>query len=380
MNTSSTAYETKLKENGTMDYFGPKTEAALLEFTKSLGCPYQPDRGSTTLIQVCPFSSERKKMFTVVKSCSLKSLSHVENKFVGEASETMETQTEDSLLHIYSKGASEIILSHCTHVMTEFGKIDRLTRDVHRKMTRQITTYSSDGLRTIGLAYKPITQQDYLKMTQTAPLASQPLIIDCPEEETQHSYSQGMSLSHENSALDRKKVSHFSELTSKSPSSLSHSLKGSPSSFPSSISYSTFPSSCASTSPSIFTLSSLTSLDERDMILLGIFAIADPIRPEVPKAVQQCQISGIMVRMVTGDNLNTARFIAKECGILQPGGVIMEGSDFRSLSLTSMNKVLPHLQVLARSSPQDKQLLVQGLKALGETVAVTGDGTNVKFE
>merc|ERR1712054_189944 len=80
--------------------------------------------------------------------------------------------------------------------------------------------------------------------------------------------------------------------------------------------------------------------------------------------------------MVTGDNMTTARAIATECGIFQEGGIVMEGPIFRALSEEQMDATLPKLQVLARSSPEDKRILVTRLKKLGETVAVTGDGTN----
>ena len=106
--------------------------------------------------------------------------------------------------------------------------------------------------------------------------------------------------------------------------------------------------------------------------LTGIFGILDPIRPEVPKAVADCQKANVVVRMVTGDSTETARAIARGCGILSADGLVMEGPEFRKLSEEDRLKILPHLQVLARSSPLDKQILVNGLKKLGETVAVTG--------
>jgi Ca2+-transporting ATPase len=82
--------------------------------------------------------------------------------------------------------------------------------------------------------------------------------------------------------------------------------------------------------------------------------------------------------MVTGDNVLTAKAIAAECGIYTPetGGIAMEGPEFRRMPEDDMKKMVPNLQVLARSSPEDKRLLVKTLKQLGETVAVTGDGTN----
>jgi Ca2+-transporting ATPase len=114
----------------------------------------------------------------------------------------------------------------------------------------------------------------------------------------------------------------------------------------------------------------------KKMVLLSIVGIQDPLREGVPEAVRTCQNAGVVVRMVTGDNLITAKAIAGECGIFTEGGIIMEGPAFRKLTKTKMDQVIPRLQVLARSSPEDKRILVKRLKELGETVAVTGDGTN----
>ncbi|KAI7974424.1 hypothetical protein EIK77_008604 [Talaromyces pinophilus] len=113
-----------------------------------------------------------------------------------------------------------------------------------------------------------------------------------------------------------------------------------------------------------------------DMTLVAIVGIQDPLRPGVTESVQQCQRAGVFVRMVTGDNINTAKAIAQECGIYTAGGVAMEGPKFRKLSTKQMNQIIPRLQVLARSSPEDKKILVSALIRLGETVAVTGDGSN----
>ncbi|GKT89299.1 calcium-translocating P-type ATPase [Colletotrichum tofieldiae] len=106
-----------------------------------------------------------------------------------------------------------------------------------------------------------------------------------------------------------------------------------------------------------------------DLVFAGVVGIQDP-------AVRKAKHAGVVVRMVTGDNAVTAQAIATECGIFTEGGLIMEGPVFRKLSIQQMNETLPRLQVLARSSPEDKRVLVTRLKALGETVAVTGDGTN----
>eukprot|EP00198_Chlamydomonas_reinhardtii_P002721 XP_001692057.1 plasma membrane calcium-transporting ATPase [Chlamydomonas reinhardtii] len=128
---------------------------------------------------------------------------------------------------------------------------------------------------------------------------------------------------------------------------------------------------------------------DRDLIAVAIVGIKDPVRKEVPDAVATCQKAGIVVRMVTGDNIHTAQHIARECGLLTTEDAIaMEGPVFRAMPATELIPLLPRLRVLARSSPEDKLTLVsllkkQGERCLGsvdgiagEIVAVTGDGTN----
>lgn len=112
-----------------------------------------------------------------------------------------------------------------------------------------------------------------------------------------------------------------------------------------------------------------------DMTFQGVVGIQDPIRPGVPEAVAKCHHAGVTVRMVTGDNVITAKAIATDCGIYTDG-IVMEGPVFRNLDEQQMKDTLPRLQVLARSSPEDKRILVTRLRGMGEIVAVTGDGTN----
>jgi len=111
--------------------------------------------------------------------------------------------------------------------------------------------------------------------------------------------------------------------------------------------------------------------------LVSIFGIKDPLRPGVKDAVKACMSAGIIVRMVTGDNINTAKAIAKECGILTDGDVAIEGPEFRSKSPEEMRDIIPKIRVMARSLPLDKHTLVTNLRGMfREVVAVTGDGTN----
>lgn len=135
--------------------------------------------------------------------------------------------------------------------------------------------------------------------------------------------------------------------------------------------------------------------DEENIIgrltCIAVFGIEDPVRPEVPDAIKRCQRAGITVRMVTGDNVNTARSIAGKCGIIKPHQdfLVLEGKEFNQrirdkngeVSQELFDQVWPKLRVLARSSPSDKYTLVKHiidsrLNPNREVVAVTGDGTN----
>ncbi|KAI9200432.1 hypothetical protein LWI28_007864 [Acer negundo] len=110
---------------------------------------------------------------------------------------------------------------------------------------------------------------------------------------------------------------------------------------------------------------------------IGIVGIKDPVRPGVKESVAICRSAGINVRMVTGDNINTAKAIARECGILTDNGIAIEGPIFREKTDEELSVLIPKIQVMARSSPLDKHTLVKHLRTtLQEVVAVTGDGTN----
>ena len=115
---------------------------------------------------------------------------------------------------------------------------------------------------------------------------------------------------------------------------------------------------------------------ECNLTVIAVCGIRDPLRPEVPRAIQQCKQAGVLVRMVTGDNINTAVSIARQCGILTEYGHAMLGKEFSTMSKVQLIDRLPKLQVLARSSPLDKYRLVSLLMECGEVVAVTGDGSN----
>ena len=143
---------------------------------------------------------------------------------------------------------------------------------------------------------------------------------------------------------------------------------------------------------------------EKNLTIIGIYGLQDPLRPEIKDSVQKCYKAGITIRMVTGDNLDTAKAIAIDAKILTEEEAssedfpyaFMEGQKFRQLvgglkpikdedgklireeviNLEQFTQIAAQLKVLARSTPEDKYMLVTGLKQLGKVVAVTGDGTN----
>jgi Ca2+-transporting ATPase len=273
---NSTAFEDVEKESGERVFVGSKTETALLIFAKELGwADYKETRDAARVVQVIPFSSERKAMGAVVKT--------------------------DHGYRFYVKGASEILTKLCSRHVVVDSRSDAEADDVEvaeidgfseENISRTIIFYANQTLRTIALCYRDFPSWPPPGMQATA-------VDEVPYD-----------------------------------------------------------------------------VIAQDMTLIGIVGIEDPLRDGVRQAVADCHRAGVTVKMCTGDNVLTARSIATQCGIYTAGGVIMEGPVFRQLDESQMLEIVPRLQVLARSSPEDKKILVEKLRTLGEIVAVTGDGTN----
>ncbi|XP_073324395.1 plasma membrane calcium-transporting ATPase 2 isoform X3 [Pagrus major] len=279
----NSAYTTKIlppdKEGGLPKQVGNKTECGLLGLVLDLKRDYQPIRNQIPeekLYKVYTFNSVRKSMSTVVK-------------------------LPDGSFRMYSKGASEIVLKKCSHILNEVGEPRPFRpRDKDEMVKKVIEPMACDGLRTICVGYRDF------------PGDPEPTWDD------------------ENGILN-------------------------------------------------------------DLTAICVVGIEDPVRPEVPDAIQKCQRAGITVRMVTGDNINTARAIAIKCGIIHPGEdfLCIDGKEFNrrirnekgEVEQERIDKVWPKLRVLARSSPTDKHTLVKGIidstmVDQRQVVAVTGDGTN----
>lgn len=143
----------------------------------------------------------------------------------------------------------------------------------------------------------------------------------------------------------------------------------------------------------------MLDLEKNNLIFFAIVGIKDPLREEVPIAVEKCIDAGITVRMITGDNIETATAIAIDAGIITKDqsldkDVVMMGRDLikrieyeevkeksgktliKIKNTKELKIIIKKLKVVARSAPSDKFLLVTGLKHCGKVVAVTGDGPN----
>lgn len=273
---NSTAFEDDDPKTGRKIFVGSKTETALLQFAKELNWKSAREtRDAACIVQMIPFSSERKAMCVVVKK-------------------------PDGGFRAYLKGASEILAKKSTkHIAVhedgnydrgiEVKDIDDLSRE---NISRTIIFYANQTLRTIAVGYRDFDSWPPKGIIRD----------DCDEVP-------------------------FDDLA-------------------------------------------------KDLTLIAITGIEDPLREGVREAVLNCQRAGVSVKMCTGDNALTARSIASQCGIFAKGGIIMEGPVFRQLSQADMMEIVPRLQILARSSPEDKKILVETLKMIGEIVGVTGDGTN----
>jgi Ca2+-transporting ATPase len=260
---NSTAFENDVDGS----FVGSKTETALLSFARALSMgPLSQERSNAKIVQLIPFDSGRKCMGAV-------------------------QQTSDGMYRLHVKGASEILLGHCSNISLPTGTT-ALESNARETLESKIDLYAKQSLRTIALISKDFKQWP-------------PVGCVSENDPTQADFDAVLNT----------------------------------------------------------------------MTFNGLVGIQDPVRPGVPEAVAKCNFAGVSVRMVTGDNVVTAKAIATDCGIYTDG-IVMEGPTFRNLGEAEMNKILPNLQVLARSSPEDKRILVTKLRALGEIVAVTGDGTN----
>ncbi|KAJ3372693.1 hypothetical protein GGF31_001718 [Allomyces arbusculus] len=356
---NSTAFEDVDPKTGAKVLIGSKTETALLELQQAAGGPaFTTARAGAEIVHIYPFSSASKWMGTVQALGPNAACSH--------------------RLHV--KGAAEIVLAHCSATYVRgVGPVDMTPAHI-AEWTSTIQKYAAESLRAIALAYMdvaPDTLPDDLATHAPLGTAVAGNVADgtrTPQPSTPARSTN--DLAPKSLAVQGSSQLAMSDLLPRLETPLGSATALNSSGPTDSTTVASPATTDAWCRPVPAEHRNRVPTSTGQLVLLAVVGIEDPLRPGVTEAVDACQRAGVFVRMVTGDNLTTARSIAAKCGIYSKGGIVMEGRAFRKLSKDQMDKVLPRLQVLARSSPLDKQVLVDRLKALGETVAVTGDGTN----
>ncbi|MCI0685566.1 MAG: cation-translocating P-type ATPase [Gemmataceae bacterium] len=259
------------EKNGKIMTLGNSTEGALLQWLREAGLDYIRLRHQHPVLYQVHFSSERKRMTTVIAH--------------GDG------------LAVLVKGAPEWVGESCTSYLTAAGQVQPLTPEVRDGIRQRLRDAASLAMRTLAFAFAPLppgtpTDEDSL-----------------------------------------------------------HDLRD--------------------------------SLD-RNLVFAGFVAIRDPLRDDVKDAVAECRDAGIEVKMVTGDNQDTARAIGFEIGLVaakdapidEPGASIVTSKRFNELTDDELKQQLPAIRIVARARPLDKFRIVRLLQEMGEVVAVTGDGTN----
>jgi len=259
------------RREGQLVPIGNSTEASLLSWLHEGGIEYLPLRQQFPLLYQLHFSSERKRMTSVI---------NVNGQLV-------------SLI----KGASEIVLDHCAEYLDAEGRRRPMDAAMRETIEKSIQESARRAMRTLAFAYVPLP-------------------VGTPMEED--------------------------------------------------------------------ALHELGEAIEANAVFIGFIAIRDPLRDDVKAAVEECRSAGIEVKMITGDNVETARAIGYEIGLVPtrdaaidiPGAAVLTSARFNELSDEELKAALPALRIVARARPLDKYRMVSLLQEMGEVVAVTGDGTN----
>ncbi|WP_042275693.1 calcium-translocating P-type ATPase, PMCA-type [[Clostridium] dakarense] len=248
-------------------YIGSATECALLLYNKN---DYREVRKCTNLISQLPFSSDKKRMSSLI-------------------------QKDNSEIYL-CKGAPEIILKNCSYIQK--GKdIIKITNDIRTSILREIEKLQSKSMRTLGFAYKKINK----------------------------SYAQ-VAATYEDELAITEEVEQYE--------------------------------------------------NSSDLVFSGFVGILDPLRDGVKDSINIANDAGVEVKMLTGDNINTAKAIGKEIGLLENGKIAVEATYIDSLTDEDLRSEIKNISIVARSKPDTKMRIVSALQNNNEVVAVTGDGIN----
>ena len=317
---------------------GNKTECALLMHLQLCGRDYRVTRekNAADVYQTFPFASARKRMSTI-----------------------MWKDRKNGVLRMHIKGAPEIIMGRALYYLEDKQDgsepaIRALTQEKRDEMVQQLQGWASQGLRTLCIGYR-----DFRAPTSADPINPETI------------GTEGIEKIECDAVKEHKKIMATMAKEAKKKGDSEGDASANVTS-PLGLGPFDEPIACHEED-------GVWKFDESPdsgIIIVGLMGIEDPVRPEVPPAVELCQMAGVKVRMVTGDNIMTARSIARQCKILTCEDGAIEGPVFAKLSDDEIRARLDKIDVIARCSPFDKQRLVQLLIGEGEVVAVTGDGTN----
>lgn len=239
-------------------YLGSATECALLVYNEEID--YRKIRHESDIVLQKPFSSEAKRMSTVMK--------------------------DNENLVVLTKGAPEIILDKCSYIQ-KGEEIVELTEDIKKEILKEIEKLQLKSMRALGFAYR-IIKEEVVEAAVTAE----------------------------------------------------------------------------------------KSIESNELIFSGFVGIRDPLRSDVKESVHKAKCAGVQVKMLTGDNINTAKAIGEELGLLDNGMRAVESLYIDTLNDEELKEEIKTIAIVARSKPDTKMRIVNALQRDGEIVAVTGDGIN----
>ncbi|MGL5693244.1 MAG: calcium-translocating P-type ATPase, PMCA-type, partial [Peptostreptococcaceae bacterium] len=258
------------KEERSYKYIGSATECALLLYQNNRDIDYNQFRRDTKLLSQVPFTSDKKRMSSLIdiKSSGI----------------------------FLSKGAPEVLLEKCSHFQ-KGRDIVVMTPEIKRSILKEIRKLQVKSMRTLGFAYKNIDRS-----------------------------SLQVAMTYE----DEVAVSEYIELYE----------------------------------------------NDEDLIFSGFVGIVDPLRDGVKESIQIAYDAGVKVKMLTGDNINTAKAIGSELGLLDKNQRAVEATYIDTLTDEELREEINEISIVARSKPDTKMRIVEALQANSEVVAVTGDGIN----
>ncbi|KAJ3261272.1 hypothetical protein HDU77_000900, partial [Chytriomyces hyalinus] len=350
---NSSAFEGKDEQTGNIEIIGSKTEVALLEWSTKAGFDYKGIRKGEVLtagekvsvVRTFPFSSERKSMATLVK---------------------VEKLDGSIAYRVHAKGAPEIVMGYCDRVV--LLPFSPSPAAIHRQQAHKSSTsrHSPDAVPAVGSRSNPQAsiiypleaklQKDYKDIIESFAVQSLRTILLAYKEIPAEQFEKLINVTMKEKILASKGGNNNPE---KKPMPSTADLRASSSMLlipnqGDGETKSFVDSQLSEDDDEVLTEADIlthpltfTELVANGLIASSVVGIEDPLRPGVIESVQACKDAGVMVRMVTGDNVMTAKSIATQCGIYQHGGLVMEGEHFRNLSPEQMLQVIPRLQVLA---------------------------------